>query len=187
MAHDIEYSDKYCDDDFEYRCAVGGRARRTPLPALHRAAAAPRPARPNASRALTRMRARAVRTRQMPVAVARHRHVILPKHVSKQVPKGKLLAENEWRGLGVQQSRGWVHYCIHKCAAPRRPAPRPDPPACAPARTARSRARARAPPAQARAAHPPLQATQGHRPADGPRQRQADRPVDGPRRLLGFG
>ena len=28
--------------------------------------------------------------------------------------KGRLLSENEWRSLGVQQSRGWVHYEIHK-------------------------------------------------------------------------
>ncbi|RHY05146.1 hypothetical protein DYB37_010341 [Aphanomyces astaci] len=26
----------------------------------------------------------------------------------------RLLAEAEWRQLGVQQSRGWVHYAIHK-------------------------------------------------------------------------
>jgi cyclin-dependent kinase regulatory subunit CKS1 len=42
------------------------------------------------------------------------RHVILPKDVFKKIPKGKLLSENEWRGLGVQQSRGWQHYEIHK-------------------------------------------------------------------------
>jgi cyclin-dependent kinase regulatory subunit CKS1 len=26
----------------------------------------------------------------------------------------KLLSEAEWRGLGVQQSRGWQHYEIHR-------------------------------------------------------------------------
>mmetsp|Transcript_20179 Transcript_20179/g.46567 ORF Transcript_20179/g.46567 Transcript_20179/m.46567 type:complete len:97 (+) Transcript_20179:49-339(+) len=57
---DIEYSDKYSDDEFEYR------------------------------------------------------HVILPKHVAQHVVKGRLLSEQEWRTLGVQQSRGWVHYAIHK-------------------------------------------------------------------------
>ena len=41
-------------------------------------------------------------------------HVILPKHVAKNAPKGRLLSESEWRGLGVQQSRGWVHYAIHR-------------------------------------------------------------------------
>ena len=41
-------------------------------------------------------------------------HVILPKHVAKNAPKGRLLSESEWRGLGVQQSRGWVHYECHK-------------------------------------------------------------------------
>ena len=28
--------------------------------------------------------------------------------------RGKLLSEMEWRSLGVQQSRGWVHYEIHR-------------------------------------------------------------------------
>jgi hypothetical protein len=26
----------------------------------------------------------------------------------------RLLSENEWRSIGVQQSRGWQHYEIHK-------------------------------------------------------------------------
>lgn len=26
----------------------------------------------------------------------------------------KLCSQAEWRGLGVQQSRGWVHYAIHR-------------------------------------------------------------------------
>eukprot|EP00747_Dinoflagellata_sp_TGD_P070911 gnl/TRDRNA2_/TRDRNA2_156801_c1_seq1.p1 gnl/TRDRNA2_/TRDRNA2_156801_c1~~gnl/TRDRNA2_/TRDRNA2_156801_c1_seq1.p1 ORF type:complete len:113 (-),score=10.70 gnl/TRDRNA2_/TRDRNA2_156801_c1_seq1:89-427(-) len=25
-----------------------------------------------------------------------------------------LLSEDEWRGLGVQQSYGWVHYAVHR-------------------------------------------------------------------------
>lgn len=28
--------------------------------------------------------------------------------------RGELLTENEWRSLGIQQSRGWVHYAIHR-------------------------------------------------------------------------
>ena len=43
-----------------------------------------------------------------------YRHVLLPKHIFKKMPQKRLLAENEWRSLGVQQSRGWVHYEIHK-------------------------------------------------------------------------
>ena len=31
-----------------------------------------------------------------------------------QFSQGKLLTEQEWRALGVQQSRGWVHYEIHR-------------------------------------------------------------------------
>mmetsp|Transcript_1370 Transcript_1370/g.1711 ORF Transcript_1370/g.1711 Transcript_1370/m.1711 type:complete len:96 (+) Transcript_1370:115-402(+) len=43
-----------------------------------------------------------------------YRHVILPKEMTKRMPRGKLLSEKEWRSLGVQQSRGWVHYEIHR-------------------------------------------------------------------------
>jgi cyclin-dependent kinase regulatory subunit CKS1 len=57
---EIEYSEKYCDDIYEYR------------------------------------------------------HVLLPKSTYKTMPKNRLLSETEWRALGVQQSRGWVHYEIHK-------------------------------------------------------------------------
>jgi cyclin-dependent kinase regulatory subunit CKS1 len=43
-----------------------------------------------------------------------YRHVVLPAEVARLCPKNKLLSENEWRNLGVQQSRGWVHYAIHR-------------------------------------------------------------------------
>ncbi|XP_058069166.1 cyclin-dependent kinases regulatory subunit 2-like [Magnolia sinica] len=43
-----------------------------------------------------------------------YRHVVLPREVAKLLPKNVLLKEEEWRGIGVQQSRGWVHYAIHK-------------------------------------------------------------------------
>ena len=43
-----------------------------------------------------------------------YRHVILPKEAYKKIGKNKLLDESEWRSLGVQQSRGWQHYEIHK-------------------------------------------------------------------------
>ena len=43
-----------------------------------------------------------------------YRHVHLPKNVFKMMPRGRLLTESEWRALGVQQSRGWAHYEIHK-------------------------------------------------------------------------
>ena len=43
-----------------------------------------------------------------------YRHVILPKDLFKKIPRNKLLDEIEWRNLGVQQSRGWQHYEIHK-------------------------------------------------------------------------
>jgi len=43
-----------------------------------------------------------------------YRHVILPKHIFRKMPRDRLLTETEWRDLGVQQSRGWIHYDIHK-------------------------------------------------------------------------
>ncbi|KAG5184191.1 cyclin-dependent kinase regulatory subunit-domain-containing protein [Tribonema minus] len=43
-----------------------------------------------------------------------YRHVILPKELARNVPKSRCMTEAEWRGLGVQQSRGWVHYAIHR-------------------------------------------------------------------------
>jgi cyclin-dependent kinase regulatory subunit CKS1 len=44
-----------------------------------------------------------------------YRHVTLPKELAKSLPKGgRLLTEMEWRQLGVQQSKGWVHYAIHR-------------------------------------------------------------------------
>ena len=41
-------------------------------------------------------------------------HVILPRELAKSIPKNRLLEEHEWRGLGVQQSRGWAHYAVHR-------------------------------------------------------------------------
>jgi cyclin-dependent kinase regulatory subunit CKS1 len=54
--------------------------------------------------------------------VYEYRHVILPKPVAKEMYKlyhndnrqPRLLNEEEWRRLGVTQSRGWDHYEIHK-------------------------------------------------------------------------
>ncbi|KAG5139724.1 hypothetical protein AAZX31_12G079700 [Glycine max] len=43
-----------------------------------------------------------------------YRHVVLPPEVAKLLPKNRLLSENECRAIGVQQSRGWVHYAIHR-------------------------------------------------------------------------
>ncbi|XP_074650810.1 cyclin-dependent kinases regulatory subunit-like [Tubulanus polymorphus] len=43
-----------------------------------------------------------------------YRHVHLPKEISKLVPKDRLMSENEWRKIGIQQSHGWIHYMHHK-------------------------------------------------------------------------
>ena len=43
-----------------------------------------------------------------------YRHVILTKEMAKNLPKNRTLSETEWRGIGVQQSRGWDHYACHR-------------------------------------------------------------------------
>mmetsp|Transcript_79645 Transcript_79645/g.213337 ORF Transcript_79645/g.213337 Transcript_79645/m.213337 type:complete len:99 (+) Transcript_79645:74-370(+) len=43
-----------------------------------------------------------------------YRHVILPPDMAKLCPKNRLMSENEWRQIGVQQSRGWEHYALHR-------------------------------------------------------------------------
>nr|CAB3231455.1 cyclin-dependent kinases regulatory subunit-like [Phallusia mammillata] len=43
-----------------------------------------------------------------------YRHVMLPREISKLVPKSHLMSEAEWRSLGVQQSQGWIHYMKHE-------------------------------------------------------------------------
>jgi len=40
--------------------------------------------------------------------------VILPKDQAQNLPKTRTLSDGEWRGLGVQQSRGWEHYANHR-------------------------------------------------------------------------
>lgn len=57
-----------------------------------------------------------------------YRHVILPKPLLKLIPKQyfnpddsgtlRLLAEQEWRSLGITQSLGWVHYEVHSTFCP---------------------------------------------------------------------
>lgn len=43
-----------------------------------------------------------------------YRHVVLPNDLFKLMPRNRLLTEQEWRALGVQQSKGWEHYLIFK-------------------------------------------------------------------------
>jgi cyclin-dependent kinase regulatory subunit CKS1 len=43
-----------------------------------------------------------------------YRHVILPRQMVEQIKGKTILSEQEWRALGVTQSRGWQHHDIHK-------------------------------------------------------------------------
>jgi hypothetical protein len=132
----IQYSEKYFDKEFEYRsgstlltraftrlyarrqsCGTDGRD--CGSSGLHRHL----PFRHPAADRRGRVRSPPDRLSPVPTLVCGSyplpRHVVLPAEVARLVPKGKLLSENEWRQLGVQQSRGWVHYAIHRCPRPR--------------------------------------------------------------------
>jgi cyclin-dependent kinase regulatory subunit CKS1 len=39
-------------------------------------------------------------------------HVTLPRELVKYVPTDRLMEEDEWRGLGVQQSLGWYIFSM---------------------------------------------------------------------------
>merc|ERR1712087_1092543 len=42
-----------------------------------------------------------------------YRHVILPRALKSEIPRNRLMKEEEWRAIGVTQSRGWMHYMVH--------------------------------------------------------------------------
>ena len=46
--------------------------------------------------------------------VYEYKHVLLPETTFRTITKGKILSEEEWRQLGIKQSRGWNHYAIYK-------------------------------------------------------------------------
>lgn len=46
--------------------------------------------------------------------VYEYRHVIMPEEMVKKYNFDHLLSEQEWRGLGIQMSQGWMHYDYHK-------------------------------------------------------------------------
>ena len=47
-------------------------------------------------------------------SVYEYRQVTLTKELFDKIPIGRLLDEKEWRALGITQSKGWVHYSVHK-------------------------------------------------------------------------
>lgn len=42
-----------------------------------------------------------------------YRHVRLPRPYESMLPH-RLMSEDEWRAIGVQQSPGWEHYLVHR-------------------------------------------------------------------------
>lgn len=43
-----------------------------------------------------------------------YKNAMLTELLYKSMTRGKLLTEEEWRELGIKQSRGWEHYMIYK-------------------------------------------------------------------------
>lgn len=111
MAHDlsarIEYSEKYVDDTHEYRYEKH-LCMNAALPRIYMySTVLQKWMWDSLYRSLTYCVVLCL------TACALSRHVILPKEMQRSLPD-RLLSETEWRQLGVQQSRGWVHYAIHK-------------------------------------------------------------------------
>ena len=46
--------------------------------------------------------------------VYEYRHVIMTKDFLRKIPVGRIMSENEWRSLGIQQSKGWENYYQYK-------------------------------------------------------------------------
>jgi Cyclin-dependent kinase regulatory subunit len=88
----IEYSEKYADEHHEYRYVL--RATAT-----------------DGQKLIFVLYRKKCLQRTISITTS---HVILPKELAKTLPKSRLLTENEWRGIGVQQSRGWQHYALHR-------------------------------------------------------------------------
>eukprot|EP01084_Bolivina_argentea_P153608 267841_1 len=42
-----------------------------------------------------------------------YRHVQIPKQLIHQIPRNRLLHEDEWRAIGIVQSRGWENFLMH--------------------------------------------------------------------------
>lgn len=43
-----------------------------------------------------------------------YKHVILTEEIFRRLTKDKLLKEEEWRAIGIKQTKGWSHYTIFK-------------------------------------------------------------------------
>jgi cyclin-dependent kinase regulatory subunit CKS1 len=43
-----------------------------------------------------------------------YRHVIVPTKKIIELKQNHLMTEKEWRGFGVEQSKGWEHYMWHR-------------------------------------------------------------------------
>lgn len=43
-----------------------------------------------------------------------YRQVVIPRELAAELKTQGLLTEAHWRAMGITQSRGWVHYDVHK-------------------------------------------------------------------------
>jgi len=136
----IQYSEKYYDDVYEYRCAIdvakGDEGRRTRRDARARQSVVTNDAfeiddffdaRDAQTRGVTARYRQDASKRSLVVrgarTLARSRALgdgFATSAATRAFPSRGLTTsarrarQSEWRGLGVQQSRGWVHYAIHR-------------------------------------------------------------------------
>ncbi len=120
-ANNIQYSEKYYDDVYEYRWGLEGGLQRANGPHAMRTGEhplGPSPP-PQARRAAAGDCAAAAQgpppVRGAPARLDGKKRAVdrLPACADQKAPL-RALPQAEWRGLGVQQSRGWVHYAIHR-------------------------------------------------------------------------
>ncbi|EKU21163.1 cyclin-dependent kinase regulatory subunit CKS1 [Nannochloropsis gaditana CCMP526] len=109
MASRIEYSEKYMDDNHEYRHVI------LPKEALARHRSGVRATGRNGPGCgLWDVGG----SPPLPYALVDPTPLSFLSHplqeLARSLPKQRLLTESEWRGIGVQQSRGWQHYAIHR-------------------------------------------------------------------------
>lgn len=130
----IHYSEKYTDDEWEYRsvwcCSLFCFPSRQ-LPTLTISTSLSLFHCPNTSNNQSNLKPTIKSsllhsfTSQFNELLLQHhaRHVILPKPLLKQIPKEyfdpeepgvlRILKDQEWRGIGITQSLGWEHYEVH--------------------------------------------------------------------------
>ena len=103
------YTEKYYDDEYEYRYGSNAPCMRARMPP---------PCRPHPTETKAERLAGPGSPPSGWAYPPGHSHVFLPKRMVDKMPRNekgelRLMTEDEWRDLGVTQSHGWEHYLVH--------------------------------------------------------------------------